>query len=73
MRRVRKVFSEEISDVDLTPDKQEEVLALIYSKDHGVNKKGEPIVCSYVYCEDCIFWYKDDCSGAMYDWLMEEI
>ena len=77
MRRIRKVFKAELyelsKDTDLTPDKQEEVLALIYSKDHGATRLGEPIVCDYVYCEDCKFYQEEDCSGAMYDWLMEEI
>lgn len=78
MRRIRKVFSEEMhktfeGDNSLSEKTQDEVMALIYSKDHGATRLGEPIVCDYVYCEDCKFYQEKDCSGAMYNWLMEEI
>lgn len=77
MRRIREVFKEELNrfskDIDLAPDEQEEILAFLYSKDHGATRSGKPIICSYIYCEDCRFWQEDDCSGAMYDWLMEEL
>lgn len=45
----------------------------IYSKDHGATRSGEPVICVYISCDDCMFYQEDDCSGAMYDWLMEEL
>ena len=78
MRRIRKVFSEEMyktfeGDNSLSEKTQDEVMAHIYSKDHGTTAKGEGIICNDLYCEDCRFCQEEDCSGAMYDWLMEEI
>lgn len=77
MRRIRKVFSEEINkileDTDLASDTLEEVLAHIYSKDHGATKLGESIICDCVHCEECMFDQEKDCLSATYDWLMEEI
>lgn len=78
MRRIRKVFSEEMhrtfeGDNSLSEETQDEVMAHIYSKDHGATAKGEPVICRYINCENCILSQEEDCSGAMYDWLMEEI
>ena len=78
MRRIRKVFSEEMyktfeGDNSLSEKTQDEVIAHIYSKDHGATTKGEGIICNDLYCEDCRFWEEEDCLSAMYDWLMEEI
>lgn len=78
MRRIRKVFSKEMyrtfeGDNSLSEETQDEVMAHIYSKDHGATAKGEPVICRYINCENCILSQEEDCSGAMYDWLMEEI
>lgn len=77
MRRIKEVFSEEINeiskDTNLAPDILEEVMAHIYSKDHGATRLGEPIICDCVPCENCKFDQEEDCIGATYDWLMEEI
>lgn len=78
MRRIRQVFSKEMyrtfeGDNSLSEKAQDEVMAHIYSKDHGATRLGEPIICDCIPCENCKFNQEEDCIGATYDWLMEEI